>query len=194
MRSISDGKALLLTWLCLQLARHPEVLQRARQEQLHLAAREPLNLEQLGQMPYLEQVWYEIERMHPPVGGGFRGVVKPFEFNGFHVPSGWIVSYSIPVTHHLDTIYSQPEKFDPDRFSSQRQEHKQRPFSLIGFGGGPRVCIGIAFAKLEMKIVAAQLLRSYQWELLPNQSLDTVLIPTSRPKDGLRVCFKPLSK
>ena len=182
----------MLTWLCAELARHPEVLQRARSEQL-LAADGPLTLEQLGQMPYLDQVLWEVERIHPPVGGGFRGVVKPFEFNGFHVPAGWMVLYSILATHGMSTIYSEPERFDPDRFSPQRQEHKQQPFSLIGFGGGPRVCIGLAFAKLEMKIVAAHLLRSYQWELLP-QRLDTVRIPTSRPKDGLRVRFQPLAR
>lgn len=43
-----------------------------------------------------------------------------------------------------------------------------------------------------MKIVAAHLLRSYHWEILPHQSLDPVRIPTNHPKDGLRVCFQPL--
>ena len=102
------------------------------------------------------------------------------------------VLYAIPETHRLSGIFSQPERFDPDRFSPQRQEHKQHPFSLIGFGGGPRLCLGIAFAKMEMKIVAAHLLRGYQWEILPNQSLKPVRIPTSRPQDGLRVRFQSL--
>ncbi len=180
----------MLTWLCLELGRHPEVLQRAREEQLSLASEGGMSLEQLGKMQYLEQILNEIERLHPPVGGGFRGVVKPFEFNGFHVPAGWMLSYSIPGTHQLASIYPEPKRFDPDRFSPERQENKQKPFSLIGFGGGPRICLGIAFAKLEMKIVAAQLLRSYQWELLPQQSLDPVAIPMRRPKDGLRVRFQ----
>lgn len=187
----------MLTWLCLELGRHPEVLQRAREEQLSLASEGGMSLEQLSKMQYLEQILNEIERLHPPVGGGFRGVVKPFEFNGFHVPAGWMLSYSIPGTHQLASIYPEPKRFDPDRFSPERQENKQKPFSLIGFGGGPRICLGIAFAKLEMKIVAAQLLRSYQWELLPQQSLDPVAIPMRRPKDGLRVRFqriRPLAK
>lgn len=182
----------MLTWLCLELGRNPEVLRRARSEQMKLAQTGPLNLSQLGQMPYLEQIMLEIERLHPPVGGGFRGVVKPFEFNGYCVPAGWTVRYNILTTHHLPDLYPEPEKFDPDRFSPGRQEHKKRPFSLIGFGGGPRVCIGIAFAKLEMKIVAAHLLREYQWELLAGQSLEAIQIPTRHPKDGLRVRFARL--
>jgi retinoid hydroxylase len=182
----------MLTWLCLELARHPEILQRAREEQLQLLDKGALNLEQLAQMPYLEQIFWEVERLHSPVGGGFRGVVKDFQFNGFQIPAGWQALYSIFVTHRLEEIYHQPERFDPDRFSPQRQEHKQYPYSLIGFGGGPRVCIGIAFAKMEMKIVAAHLLRSYHWEILPDQSLNSVRIPTNHPQDGLRVRFNPL--
>ncbi|PZU99733.1 MAG: cytochrome P450 [Pseudanabaena sp.] len=179
----------MLTWLCLELGRHPQVLAIARQEQMELAKTGSLNLDQLGQMPYLDQVLQEVERLRPPVGGGFRGVVKPFDFNGYHVPKGWQVLYSIVITHKQKDIYTDPEKFDPDRFSPDRQEHRQKPFSLIGFGGGARICIGIAFAKLEMKIIAAHLLRNYQWEILPSQNLEPFPIPTLRPRDGLKVKF-----
>ncbi|MCT7951310.1 cytochrome P450 [Ancylothrix sp. C2] len=182
----------MLTWLCLELGRYPEVLERARKEQKQLELMGDLSLEQLGQMSYLDQILLEIERMHPPVGGGFRGVVKPFEFNGFYVPAGWLALYSIKMTHYLPDVYPNPQNFDPDRFSLERQEHKKRPMSLVGFGGGSRICIGFAFAKLEMKIVAAYLLRNYAWEILPNQSLEVVEIPTRRPKDGLRVKFEKL--
>lgn len=182
----------MLTWLCLELGRYPEVLQRAREEQQKLELMGNLSLEQLGQMPYFEQILLEIERMHPPVAGGFRGVVKPFEFNGFYVPAGWLALYSIKMTHYLPDVYPNPYNFDPDRFSLERQEHKKRPMSLVGFGGGSRICIGFAFAKLEMKIVAAHLLRNYRWEILQNQSLEVVEVPTRRPKDGLRVKFEKL--
>ncbi|WP_414567339.1 cytochrome P450 [Nostoc sp. CCY 9925] len=179
----------MLTWLCTELARHPEILEKAREEQLQLASKGNLDLEQLGKMPYLEQVLWEVERLYQSVGGGFRGVIKDFEFKGFHVPAGWQLFYSIRTTHQIEEIYSQPDRFEPERFSPQRQEHKKYPFSLVGFGGGPRVCIGIAFAKMEMKIVASHLLRNYDWEILPNQSLDSVQLPTNHPKDGLRVRF-----
>ncbi len=183
----------MLTWLCIELARHPEVKQRAISEQLQLAKQGKLNLEQLGQMPYLEQVLSEVERLYPPVGGGFRGVVKDFEFKGYHIPAGWQVLYSILQTHRIQEIYPEPERFDPERFNPQRKENK-RPFSLIGFGGGSRVCIGIAFAKMEMKIIAAHLLRNYDWEILPNQSLEVVRVPTTRPKDGFKVKFNTKCK
>jgi retinoid hydroxylase len=181
----------MLTWICLEMGRHPEVLERARAEQGALTAKGPLSLEQMGQMPYLDQIMCEVERRHPPVAGGFRGVIKPFEFNGFHIPAGWLAQYSILITHRLSTVYPEPERFAPDRWSADQQP-KRQPFSLIGFGGGPRVCVGIAFAKMEMKIIMSHLLRRYCWDLLPGQSLEPVIIPTRRPKDGLKVRFQAL--
>jgi cytochrome P450 len=180
----------MLTWVCLELARHPAVLTRARTEQDQLASQGTIGLNQISQMPYLDQILSEIERFHPPIAGGFRGVVKPFEFKGYAVPAGWLAQYSILVTHRLPEVYPEPDRFDPDRFGPDRPAAKQKPFSLIGFGGGPRICIGIAFAKLEMKLILAHLLRDYEWEILPQQSLEPVVVPTRRPQDGLKVQFR----
>jgi retinoid hydroxylase len=202
----------MLTWICLELAQHPEMLAKARQEQTDLMAgelagephkemepRSPVgNLgKTLGETvltartPYLDQIISEIERLHPPVGGGFRGVIKPFEFMGYHVPQGWLLQYSILFTHRLPELYPNPNQFDPNRFSPT-QLPKPIPYSLIGFGGGSRICIGLAFAKLEMKLVMTQLLRHYTWEILPNQNLEPVIIPTRRPKDGFKTRFHAL--
>jgi cytochrome P450 len=180
----------MITCACLQLGLHPDVLQRAREEQMALLAQGPISLEQLKSMPYLDQILREVERLNAPGIGGFRGVVKPFEFNGYHVPAGWRVLYSTYGTHRTEAIYADPERFDPDRFSPERAEHKQQAFSLVGFGGGPRMCIGIGFAQMEMKIILAHLLRSYQWDFLPKQRLDVVLFPALHPKDGLQIYFR----
>ncbi|MBP0000209.1 MAG: cytochrome P450 [Cyanobacteria bacterium SID2] len=183
----------MLTWLCLELGRHPQMLERAQAEQMELADRGTLDLAQLSQMPYLDRLLMEVERLHPPVGGGFRRVVKPFEFGGYCVPAGWLALYSIIATHRLPELYPDPDRFDPDRFVAReavRGERRLKPYSLIGFGGGPRVCLGMAFAKLEMKIVASLLLRDYEWALLPHQRLEDIVVPTRRPKDGLRVRFR----
>ncbi|MBD2326540.1 cytochrome P450 [Alkalinema sp. FACHB-956] len=175
----------MLTWSVLELGRHPEILQTLRTEQEALG-KAPLTLEALQQMPALDRFLLEIERCHPPVGGGFRGVVQGFDFNGYHVPAGWLVQYSIAYTHQLPELYPEPERFNPDRWL----EDKPKPFGLVGFGGGSRICLGLAFAKMEMKLVLAHLLRDYEWQLLPHQNLDPMIIPVCRPKDGCRVTFQ----
>jgi retinoid hydroxylase len=183
----------MLTCLAMALAQHPEIEQRCRQEQAALVAEGPLCMAQLRQMPYLEQVLKEVERLYPPVGGGFRGVVKPLAFQGYQIPAGWQALYRIDATHRDPRCFADPLTFDPDRFSPERAEHRQFEFNLVGFGGGPRICLGLAFAQMELKIVAALLLRHYAWELLPGQDLTTMAIPTLRPKSGLKVRFAQLN-
>ncbi|MFK8182256.1 MAG: cytochrome P450 [Phormidesmis sp.] len=183
----------MLTSLMMALAQHPDVLAKARAEQTTLMqSNNELTLQQMATMPYLDQILKEVERKYPPIGGGFRKVIKPFDFNGYHVPAGWLALYRIDAAHQDNRCYTHPDNFDPDRFSPERAEQKRVDYSLVGFGGGPRVCLGMAFAKLEMKIIAAQLLRHYQWEIAPDQDLTLNPVPSLRPRDGLQVTFERL--
>ncbi|AOX02032.1 hypothetical protein BJP34_23675 [Moorena producens PAL-8-15-08-1] len=105
------------------------------------------------------------------------------------IPQGWTVLCQITETHNNEEIYQYHQRFDPDRFSPERKEDKQKTFGYIPFGGGLRECLGREFAKLEMRIFAAQLLRDYDWTLLPDQDLKMVVMPTPHPRDGLKVKF-----
>lgn len=177
---------------CLLTAQHPDILTRLRQEQQQFPADQPLSLEHLKQMTYLEQVLKEVLRLVPPVGGGFRTVINACEFNGYQIPQGWSVLYQIGSTHKDAGLYPQPDRFDPDRFSVDRlqaQTVDQQKYGYLPFGGGIRECLGKEFARLEMKIFAAHLARNYTWELLPNQNLEMMTIPTPHPRDGLKVRF-----
>jgi retinoid hydroxylase len=61
-------------------------------------------------------------------------------------------------THRLPEIYAEPDLFDPNRFAPPREEESKHPYSLIGFGGGTHSCIGVEFAKMEMKLILGILL------------------------------------
>jgi cytochrome P450 len=174
---------------CLLTAQHPEILEHLRNEQQQLGFKSPLTVENLKQMTYLEMVIAEVMRLIPPVGGGFRVAIKSFAFNGYRIPKGWTIQYQIPQTHQDKEIYSDSDRFDPDRFAPERAEDKQQSFAYIPFGGGLRECLGKEFARLEMRLFAAKLLQNYQWELLPEQSLELLSIPTPHPRDGLKVKF-----
>lgn len=177
---------------CLYMAQHPIVLEQIRAEQAPFQNRETLTLDDLKQMDYLDQVLKEVLRVMPPVGGGFREVIQTCEINGYTIPKGWSVLYEIRRTHHDHTLYPNPNQFDPNRFSVNRLD-KASPFSYVPFGGGVRECIGKEFARLEMKIFAALLAREYEWELVSDQNLDYSMVPTPRPKDGLKVHFRRIT-
>ena len=173
-----------LTSFCSLLAQHPEIKAKARVE-ADIWRKDALSLEILKKMTYLDQVIQESMRMIAPVGGGFRKVIEPCSIGNFSIPQGWLVIYSILNTHKDEMVFPDPDIFDPERFS--RDQVEQKPFSYLPFGGGIRECLGKEFARLEMKLFAAKLLRTYEWELIPGQSLETIALPTPHPKDGLRV-------
>jgi cytochrome P450 len=178
----------LSAWLFALLAQHPDAAQRVLTEQLELIgpSAEP-TLANIKTMRYLDNVLLEAERMYPPVGNGPRGVVEGFDFNGYHVPAGVFVMYSIAASHLIPTVFANPESFDPDRFAPPREEHKRTPYALVGFGGGPRVCIGINFAKVEIKALISQAMRRYELELVPNQQLTQFYRVTAFPLNGIRL-------
>lgn len=185
----------MLTSLCLVLAQHPDILDQAKKEQEKIHNTDILTLEQIKNMTYLDQVLKEVERLYPPVAGGFRGVVKPFTFNGYYVPAGWQILYSIQLTHQNSEIFTNPKTFDPQRFNKEREEHRKTEYSLVGFGGGSRFCLGYAFAQMEMKIFAALLIRQYHWHLEEGQDLSLNRIPTLHPNSGLKIKnFQRLTK
>ncbi len=174
---------------CLLTAQHPEVIERLRTEQQQLSLTSPLTLDDLKQMTYLEQVIKEVMRLVPPVGGGFRKVLQSFEFGGYRIPQGWTIQYQIAQTHKDRELYPDCDRFDPERFAPANEADKQKSFGYIPFGGGLRECLGKEFARLEMRLFASKLLRNYEWELLPNQNLELVTIPSPHPKDGLKIKF-----
>ncbi|MCG8418078.1 MAG: cytochrome P450 [Proteobacteria bacterium] len=186
-----DTSASALVSFCLLTGQHPRIIERLREEQRSIDVEDNLTCDHLKQMSYLDQVVKEVLRVIPPVPGGFRRVIAPCEFGGYSIPKGWIVSYQIHSNHMDPEHFAEPHRFDPDRFAPDRAEDKRTRFALVPFGGGPRVCIGMEFARLEIMVLGARLARHYNWTLKPNQDL-TLSFPVPRPRSGLQVEFEPL--
>ncbi|GAB4361510.1 MAG: cytochrome P450 [Cyanophyceae cyanobacterium] len=168
---------------CLLTAQHPTVLERLRAEQDGFDPEAPLTMEDLRSMTYLDQVLQEVLRFLPPVGGGFRQALKDLAYGGYRIPKGSALLYQINRTHEDPSLYADPGTFDPDRWSGDRAN----PNQYLPFGGGVRECLGKEFARLEMRIFAARMVQRYVWEVVPDQDLSLVMVPTPRPRDGLRV-------
>src|SRR5439155_6142240 len=99
-----------------------------------------------------------------------RGVVRDFEFAGYSVPAGTQVRLALAAGHRLPHVFANPEAFDPDRFLPPREEDRRQPYALVTFGGGPRVCIGINFAQVEVKTLVAHVLPRYRLEPAEGQA------------------------
>lgn len=185
----------LSSWLLYYLATHPDYRMRILAELDEVLRRdksdesdEPITLEQIKAMHVLGNAVAEVGRLHAPAGIVPRGVVKEFEFNGYSIPVGTRVMCGIAASHYLPSVFEHPDEFDPDRFAPPREEDKRTPYSLVTFGGGPRICIGINFAQVEIKALAAHVLRAYELEPLPGQDITMAYFgPTGQLMHGLQM-------
>ncbi len=179
----------LSAWLFYLLTQHPDEERRILAEQLAVLGADGAEptLADIKRMPLLDNLLLEAERLYPPVANGPRGVVAAFDFNGYHVPAGTAVFYSIAAAHLLPEVFANPTAFDPDRFAAPREEQKKTPYGLVGFGGGPRICIGINFAKVEIKAFVSQVIRRYQLALVPDQEIVQFYRVTGMPLNGIRL-------
>ena len=104
----------------------------------------------------------ETQRMYPAAGRLDRICNEDYEFEGIKMKKGQLWIGAIYALHHDEELYPNPEKFDPERFNEENRKTRDN-ISLIPFGDGPRSCIAMRFAILEMKILMAVLLTKFKF-------------------------------
>jgi cytochrome P450 len=132
----------------------------------------------------------ETMRLYPPAWGLGRMAVEDHEAGGFRVPEGSLVIVSQYVMHRDPRYFPDPERFDPERWTSEAKE--ARPvFSYFPFGGGPRRCIGEGFAWMEIILTLAALARRWRMRLDPTHAVTTKPLLTLRPgRGGVRMILE----
>lgn len=156
-------------WTLLELARRPEYRELVLKElDAHFGVDGEVTFQSLREIPVLENVIKEVLRLHPPLIFLIRKVMQDFHFKDYTIKAGKYVCASPRVSHRIEDVFPDPEKFDPDRYSEARQEDA-RPFSWIAFGGGKHKCSGNAFAMLQLKAIFSILLRRYTFELIDDK-------------------------
>jgi cytochrome P450 len=184
-----DTSTALLAWSLYLLGRHPEALQRAQDEVDMILDRQPPDLESVNRLDYLDRVIKEVLRLYPPIHIGNRRAAKELEFQGYRIPAGQRVVYSIYLTHRMPEYWPDPQRFDPQRFTPEQSSLRPH-YAYLPFGGGPRNCIGFAFAQVEVKIVLARLLQKYCFELATGD-VHAHMGATLEPRPGVRMFARP---
>ncbi|KAL0320794.1 UNVERIFIED_CONTAM: cytochrome [Sesamum radiatum] len=144
---------------------------------------EVLTWEDLGKMKYTWRVAMETLRTIPPIFGGFRKTVEDIEFEGYLIPKGWQIFWVTSMTHMDGDIFPEPSKFDPDRFGNAAAIP---PYCYVPFGGGPRICPGYEFAKIETLVTIHHLITHFTWKLCCNDD-SFRRDPMPAPAQGLPV-------
>ena len=132
----------------------------------------------------LEPAIEETLRLYPAAWIGPRRAVKPFELHGVRVPAGIPVNYSSWATHRLPDVWNEPEAFRPERFLPGERERIPRG-AYVPFGGGSRICLGMRFGQLEVRVVAEAIAERFRLERVPGFRLEIRQTPTLGPRTGL---------
>jgi cytochrome P450 len=181
-----DTSTSTLSFMMHELARHPDVAERLREEQDRVLGGKPPTVDSLEEMPYLDMVLDEVLRLYPPAWIGPRRAVRDFEFGGYSMPKGAYVNYCSWASHRIPEVFPDPEAFIPERFTRERKAALPRG-AYVPFGAGQRICIGKRFGQTEVKLVATMLLQHLRLDALPGRTMTVRQMPTLSPRGGLQM-------
>ena len=153
-----DTSTALLAWTLYLLGQHPQWMAQAQAEIRDVLGEQPPTPQNVGGLAVLDQVVKESLRLYPPIHVGNRFAAQDVELAGYHIPAGTRVMVSYYLVQRHPDFWEAPAEFRPERWAGG---FRPAPFSYLPFGGGPRNCIGGAFAQLEARLVLARILQRF---------------------------------
>jgi len=186
------------TWTSLFVAHDKSMVKRIIEEQNEIFKDNkdaPLDLDLINNMELMHNSMKEALRLCPPLILLIRKAMKDLKVNAggrqYTVPKGDMVFMSPSVGMRLPEVFSDPDKFDPDRFAAGREEHKTSPYAYTGFGGGMHSCMGQNFAYVQVKCILSILFRKYEIEMvsdtIPEINFEAMVVG---PKGDCRIRYK----
>ncbi|UJR24390.1 hypothetical protein I4U23_005767 [Adineta vaga] len=162
------------------LATHPDILEKLQAEidQLPLSTdnnnddddemKKYPDYDVVAQLSYMDMFVSEVLRMYPIVPGIIqRRAMEDTIVKGIKIDKGSIIQTSVYAIHFDSELWG-PE--DPYLFVPERHQIKRHPMAYLPFGAGPRHCVGMRFALIEIKILLVRILREYN--ILPGENLE----------------------
>ena len=184
-----ETSSVTASWALYQLARHPEVYARLTDEiDRVLGGRSP-TAKDIEVMPYLTMVFNECLRLLPSVPFILRSPLEDDVIGGYQVAAGSTVAIVPWVTHRHPEFWSDPLRFNPERFANHRRSADDK-LAFIPFGAGQRICLGEFMGQLEGKIMVAMALQSYRLRLVPGLDPRCRGFISLQPVNGMRMILR----
>jgi cytochrome P450 len=179
-----ETTTIVVSWTWYLLSQHPAAEARLLAEVDAVLGERPATSADLPRLRYTDMVVTEAMRLYPPAWAVTRETIEPCEIGGYHLGRRTGVMMSQWVMHRDPRYFDAPEAFRPERWADESVKSLPR-FVYFPFGGGPRLCIGNAFATMEAILVTATIAQRYRLRLAP----EAVVVPappgTLRPRHGM---------
>ncbi|KAL6648458.1 hypothetical protein ACP70R_012682 [Stipagrostis hirtigluma subsp. patula] len=178
----SDTSAETVEWAMAELLQNPSSMARAREE-LAQVVNSKLGIEEsdIGHLKYLQAIVKETLRLHPTASFLLpRQAEKTTEIRGYTVPKGVRILVNVWAIGQDSEVWSEPEKFMPERFVEKEIDFRGRDFEFLPFGSGRRMCPGMPLAIRMAHLMLASLLHRFEWRL-----------PADIEKNGVDMSEKP---
>jgi cytochrome P450 len=185
-----ETAATALAWTLWILAKDEATQTRLRAEVSAVAGERPVGRDEVERLTFTKQVLQESMRLFAPAPAISRQPRADTTIGGRRVAGNAQVVVAIWALHRNEKHWPEPTGFDPDRFAPEVVKKRHR-FAYLPFGGGPRICIGMSLAMLEMTTVLATLVRAFSFR--PIEGFKPELAPniSTRPKYGLPLLVEP---
>ncbi len=179
-----ETTALALTWTLFLLSQHPEIETRMLAEIDAVTGGGALRSEHVEALGYVRQVVMESMRIYPPVAMVVRTATERVRVGGNELAPGDNAFVPIYAIHRNPTLWPEPERFDPGRFTADQVRARHR-WAYLPFGAGPRICIGMGFALVEAVAILGVLLPAVRAEAQRGFVPTPKLRVTMRPAEGM---------
>jgi cytochrome P450 len=181
-----ETTAVCLTWMWYLLSQHPEAEARMSSEIAGTIGDRPATFGDLRSFPHAGRVILETLRLYPPAWTTPRLAVEDCMIGDFLVKRGTSVTMSQWVMHRDPRYFTDPSRFDPDRWDSGLLE-RLPPFAYFPFGGGPRGCIGESFAMAEALLILVTIAQQFRLKRIDQEPIFPWPTLTLQPKGPVRM-------
>lgn len=181
-----DTAANTCAFMLYALLKHPSLLAQMTTEADAMFSEGMPTPEALKQLDASRRILMETLRVYPIAPALIRTVSNSFEFEGYTIPAGTHVLMGIAVPHLLSEFFPQPHRFDIDRYTAKRAEHRQQG-AYAPFGLGAHSCLGGRFAEVQIVLTLATILHEFELALEPaNHELKIKQVPHPHPTNSFK--------